>query len=70
MFISNQTYKGLHITCLSMVDIIKYLLHSGIPYVITERLCQDALENYFGHKDNPTLRDFGYSDNTRLQDQL
>ena len=70
MFISNQTYKGLRITCLSMVDIIKYLLHSGIPYVLTERLCQDDLENYFGRqraiggrKDNPTLRDFGYSDN-------
>ena len=71
MFISNQTYEGLGITCLSMVDIIKHLLHSGIPYVFSERLCQDALENYFvrqraigGRKDNPTLRDFEYSDNT------
>jgi hypothetical protein len=39
--------------------------------VLTERFCQDPLENYFGRqrslgrrKDNPSLRDFGYNDNT------
>eukprot|EP00795_Rhopilema_esculentum_P002220 gene2220-17825_t len=44
---------------------------NGLQYVLTERFCQDSLENYFGHqrslgrrKDNPTLRDFGYNDNT------
>ena len=42
-----------------------------MPYVLTERFCQDPLENYFGRqramghrKDNPSLRDFGYNDNT------
>ena len=37
---------------------------------MTERFCQDPLENYFGrqrsmgHRNNPSLRDFGYNDNT------
>ena len=42
-----------------------------VSYVLTERFCQDPLENYFGkqrssgvRKDNPTLYDFGYNDNT------
>ena len=30
MFISHQTYEGLQITCLSMIEIIKYLLESGV----------------------------------------
>ena len=40
-------------------------------YILTKRFRQDVLENNFGcqrticsRKDNPTLRDFGYSDNT------
>ena len=52
---------------LSMIEIIKYLLESGVAYVLAERFCPDVLENYFGcqrtvcgRKDNPTLRDFGY----------
>ena len=39
--------------------------------MLTERFSQDPLENYFGHqrsiggrKDNPTIRDFGYNDNS------
>ena len=47
-----------------MIEIIKYLLECGVAYVLTERFCQDVLENYFGRKDNPMLRDFGYNDNT------
>ena len=42
-----------------------------VSYVLTERFCQDPLENYFGkqrssgaRKDNPSLYDFGYNDNT------
>ena len=71
VFISHQTYEGLQITCLSMIEKTKYLLESGVAYVLTERFCQDVSENYFGRqrticgrKDNPTLRDFGYNDNT------
>ena len=48
----NQTYEGLQITCLSMIEIIKYLLESGVAYVLTERFCQDVLENYFGRQHN------------------
>ena len=47
------------------------MLNEGLPYVLTEKFCQDPLENYFGRqramghrKDNPSLRDFGYNDNT------
>ena len=71
MFISWQTYEGIKITVRSTIEIVKYLLSKGVPYVLTERLCQHPLENYFGRqrsmghrKDNPTLRDSGYNDNT------
>ena len=53
------------------MELIKFLLNAGCPYVLTERFCQDPLENYFsrqrsmGHrKDNPSVRDIGYKDNT------
>ena len=42
-------------------------MSDNVPYVLTERFCQDPLENYFGRqrsmgarKDNPSIRDFGY----------
>ena len=70
MFISRQTYEGLQITAHSAVGLIKFLLQNGVQYVLTERFCQDPLENYFGHQragryrhDNPTLNDFGFNDN-------
>ena len=47
------------------------MLQQGIPYILSERFCQDDLENYFGKQraigrrsDNPTVHDFGKSDNT------
>ena len=71
MFISWQTYEGLKITVKSVVELTQYLLAQGIPFILTERFCQDPLENYFGQqrsigrrKDNPSLRDVGYNDNT------
>ena len=71
MFMSWQTYEGIKITVHSSIELIKYLLSQNVPYVFTERFCQDPLENYFGQqrsigrrKDNPTIRDFGYNDNT------
>ena len=71
MFISRQTHEGLKITVHSIVECVKFLLVNGIDYVLTERFCQDPLENYFGRqrslgarKDNPTLRDVGYNDNS------
>jgi len=71
MFIAYQSYEGLKITAHSMIEIIPFLLTNKVSYVLTERFSQDPLENYFGHqrsmgsrKDNPTMRDFGYNDNT------
>ena len=48
-----------------------FLLQQSIPYILSERFCQDDLENYFKKLhaidrscDNPTFRNFGYNDNT------
>ena len=71
MFISRQTFEGMKLTVHSSIELIQYLLNEGLPYVLTEKFCQDPLENCFGRqramghrKDNPSLRDFGYNDNT------
>ena len=48
MFIAWQTNEALQITTYSVINLVKYLLQHGVQYVLTERLCQDPLENYFG----------------------
>ena len=70
MFISKQTFEGLTITVYSIINIIKSLLHEGMEFVLTEKLCQDVIEEHFGRQrslgrtnDNPTVRQFGYNDN-------
>lgn len=75
MFLSWQTYVGLKITSYSVVEATKFLLNEGVEYVLTERFCQDSVEEYFGSQrslgrrcDNPDIRGFGYNDNTiRIQ---
>ena len=69
MFLSPQTYKGFQITVKSMIEVVKFLLAEGLQCVLTERFCQDDLEEYFGFQraqgsrsDNPTAADFGYND--------
>ena len=71
MFISCQSYEGLQVTVHSFKEVCKFLLEQGISYILSERFCQDDLENYFGRqraighrRDNPTVRDAGYNDNT------
>lgn len=72
MFISRQTHEGLKITVHSIVECVKFMLsETQCKYILTERFCQDPLENYFGRqrslgarKDNPTLRDVGFNDNS------
>ena len=71
MFISLQTHEGVKITLHSCIELLQYLLQKGVQCILTERFCQDPLENYFGRqrslghrKDNPSLRDIGYNDNT------
>ena len=75
MFISRQTYEGVQITIHSVIEVVKFLLKNGMPFVLTERFNQDCLEEYFGRhrglgrrNDNPTVYQFGYQENTlRMQ---
>ena len=71
MFISWQTYEGLQTSVFSFKEVCKFLLQNGVPYVLSNRFCQDDLENYFGRqraigcrRDNPSVKDVGYNDNT------
>ena len=71
MFIPRQSYEGLQITVFSFKEVCKFLLQQGIPYILSERFCQDDLESDFEKQraisrrcDNPTFRDFGYNGNT------
>ena len=71
MFASSQTYEGLKITVHSVMELVKFLIMHKVSYVLTKRLYQDPLENYFGEqrssgarKENPSIYDFGYNDNT------
>lgn len=53
----------------------RFLLGEGMEYILTERFCQDTLEEYFGNQrklgrrsDNPDIRLIGYNDNAiRIQ---
>ena len=69
MFLSIQTFTGLKITVNSVVSLTKFLLSEGFEFVLTERFCQDDVEEYFGYQraqgrrsDNPTAAEFGYND--------
>ena len=48
MFISRQSHVGIRITCYSVIAANKYLLKEGFQFVLTERFCQEVLEEYFG----------------------
>ena len=50
MFISWHTYEGVQITTLSVVEATRFLLSEGMEYVLTERFCQDPVEEYFGNQ--------------------
>ena len=70
MFIAEQTYEGIKMSIFSLKECIPYLLNNGVQYILSERFCQDSLENYFGkqraigrRKDNPSVKDVGYNDN-------
>ena len=71
MFLSQQTYEGLQITAKSTVELARFLLTSGMKFVLTEKFNQDVVEEYFmrqrslgGRSENPTIYQFGYQDNT------
>ena len=47
---------------IELLFILKFLLGEGMEYVLTERFCQDTLEEYFGNQrklgrrsDNPDV---------------
>ena len=75
MFLSWQTYEGIKMTAHSAIEATKFLLQEGTEFVLTERFCQDPVEEYFGNQrklgrrsDNPDIHAFGYNANTlRIQ---
>ena len=74
LFISWQAYEGLKISIYSLLGETKCLHANGAQYVLTSKLCQDPIEEYFGRQraigrhDNPCLREFGYN-NKKLRIQ-
>ena len=78
MFISWQKFEGFQVTVYSAIDAVKFLLAEGVEFVLSERFCQDPLEEYFGNQrkfgrcsDNPDLQNFGCNDNTiRIQKSI
>ena len=71
MFFSWQTYKGFQLTVQYTIESTKFLLQGGMDYVLTERFCQDPVEEFFGKQrqlgrrsDNPDINQFGYNSNT------
>ena len=70
MFITWQTFQGFKITTNAIVEVAKCLLSEGVDFVLTERFCQDEIEEYFVNQrqlgrrsDNPDIQIFGYNDN-------
>ena len=52
------------------MEVTQFLLWDWVKDVLTERSCQDPLENWFdrqrtfeSRKDNPSMVDFGYNNN-------
>ncbi|KAI8771576.1 Transposable element P transposase [Biomphalaria glabrata] len=78
MFLSHQSYKGLVMTVNAFTEATRYLLQNGVKYVLSNRFCQDPLEEHFGRhrclghtNENPNLWSFGYQENKlRLQRNL
>lgn len=60
------TYEGFQISVHSAVEVTRFLLQEGFEFVLTERFCQDPVEEYFGgqrklsrRSDNPDIKTFG-----------
>ena len=76
MFIPRQSFEGIQIT--SNVECVTFLLNGGMEYVLTERFCQDPVEEYFGNQrklgrrsDNPDFNQCLYNENTiRIQREV
>ena len=74
MFVCLQTWHKNRCNC-STVKAVNFLLQNGCIFILTERFCQDPVEEYFGIQkqlgrtnDNPDMKKFSYNDNTvRIQ---
>ena len=71
MFLPIETYEGLKMTTYTVIEYVNFLLGEGMEYVLTERFCQDPVEEYFGHQrmlgkrtENPDLQEYMYNANT------
>lgn len=69
MFLSHQTFKGLCMTLKAFLEATRFLLRHGVSFVLSNRFCQDPLENHFGRQrgmgrrnTNPSLWRFGYNE--------
>ena len=75
MFVSLQTYHCIQITVRSTVKAVRLFFQNGCIFILTERLCQDTVEEYFGSEkqmgrrnDNLDMAKFSYNNNTtRIQ---
>lgn len=74
MFLTPQTFKGLCMTLKAFPEATRFLLNSGVEFVLSNRFCQDPLEQHFGRQrglgrrcDNPNLWMFGYNENKLRQ---
>ena len=68
MFISWQTMEGIQINIASLPECVRFLLAEGFDYVLSEKFCQDPVEEYFGgqmgmgrRSENPDMYMFGYN---------
>jgi hypothetical protein len=71
MQLSVQTLTGFRITCQSIASIVRIVLASGAPFVLTSHMNQDPLEQMFslcrhkgGSNNNPTVAEACHSINT------
>ena len=69
MFLAWQTFEGIQITIFSLIEMVKYLLEQGMPFALSERFCQDSVEDLFYRRcmgrcsDNPDINQFDYNNN-------
>ena len=62
----------------AVIECVDFLLGEGMKYVLTERFCQDPVEEYFGQQrmlgrrtENPDLQEYMHNANTiRVQKEV
>ena len=53
-------HEGFKITVNSIIEAVQFLYQHEASYVLTERFCQDPLENYFGYQRSLGAREQSY----------